>query len=308
MDGRRRPTDRPCSHSAGPERLIATPPLLCRFCPPSVFYRLGEVSLALARKLRLIVPFDGGDFNMRVFMMAAACASLAGCMTAGETVSFKASNPQQQALMRDGQPALVSRQKSSVVLVRPAARQLQANGRPVFVVGINNLSRQPVEFRVGQVEAVQHAAGSDFEMKIVTYEMLVQEEKNRQVAAALLTGVAAGANAYSASRAGYGSYTTPSGRTGTFYSPTAAVIAQNNAAVQNEAMIAATVETGQRNMAALEQAVIKDNTLMPGEWYGGQLHLAPPTDQGGAQKSYTIVITVGSDRHVIDVAQGTAGT
>jgi hypothetical protein len=57
------------------------------------------------------------------------------------------------------------------------------------------------------------------------------------------------------------------------------VIAQNNAAVQNEAMISATIETGQRNMAVLEQAVIKDNTLMPGEWYGGQLHLAPPTDQ-----------------------------
>ncbi|GMO78872.1 hypothetical protein [Bradyrhizobium ottawaense] len=244
---------------------------------------------------------------MRIFITAATCATLAGCMTAGETVSFKASNPQQQALMRDGQPALVSRQKSSVVLVRPAARQLQANGRPVFVVGINNLSRQPVEFRVGQVEAVQHAAGSDFEMKIVTYEMLIQEEKNRQVAAALLTGVAAGANAYSASRAGYGSYTTPSGRTGTFYSPTAAAVAQNNAAAQNEAMIATTIETGQRNMAVLEQAVIKDNTLLPGEWYGGQLHLAPPTDQGGAQKSYTIVITVGGDRHVIDVAQGPAG-
>ena len=73
-------------------------------------------------------------------------------------------------------------------------------------------------------------------------------------------------------------------------------------------MFAATVETGQRNSAALEQSVIKDNTLMPGEWYGGQLHLAPPTDQGGGQKTYTIVITVGTDRHVIDVAQGPAGT
>ncbi|MEY9885250.1 hypothetical protein [Bradyrhizobium sp. CCBAU 43298] len=229
-------------------------------------------------------------------------------MSTGETVSFRASNPQQQALMRDGQPALVSRQKSSLVLVRPASRQMQANGRPVFVVGINNLSKQPVDFRVGQVEAVQHAAGSDFEMKVVTYEMLVQEERNRQVAAALLTGLAAGANAYSAANAGHGSYTTPSGRTGTFYSPTAAVIAQNNAAVQNEAMIAATVETGQRNMAALEQAVIKDNTLMPGEWYGGQLHLAPPVaSESGGPKTYTIVITVGTDRHVIDIAQGPAG-
>lgn len=229
-------------------------------------------------------------------------------MSTGETVAFRASNPQQQALMRDGQPALVSRQKSSLVLVRPASRQMQANGRPVFVVGINNLGKQPVDFRVGQVEAVQHAAGSDFQMKVVTYEMLVQEERNRQVAAALLTGLAVGANAYSAANAGHGSYTTPSGRTGTFYSPTAAVIAQNNAAAQNEAMIAATVETGQRNMAALEQAVIKDNTLMPGEWYGGQLHLAPPVaSESGGPKTYTIVITVGTDRHVIDIAQGPAG-
>jgi hypothetical protein len=50
-------------------------------------------------------------------------------------------------MMRDGQPALVSRQKNSVVLVRPASRQVQANGRPVFVVGINNLSRASQDFR-----------------------------------------------------------------------------------------------------------------------------------------------------------------
>jgi hypothetical protein len=67
------------------------------------------------------------------------------------------------------------------------------------------------------------------------YEMLVQEEKNRQVAAAIFTGLAAGANAYGASQAGHGSYTTPSGRTGTFYSPTAAAIAQGNAAAQASA-------------------------------------------------------------------------
>jgi hypothetical protein len=30
-------------------------------------------------------------------------------------------------------------------------------------------------------------------------------------------------------------------------------------------MVAATVETGQPNMANLEQSVVKDNTLMPGE-------------------------------------------
>ncbi|HEX3600249.1 MAG TPA: hypothetical protein VHU84_08895 [Lacipirellulaceae bacterium] len=245
---------------------------------------------------------------MRFLIIAALGAALTGCVTTNETVAFRASNPNQQTMMRDGQPALVSRQKNSVVLIRPASRKLQANGRPVFVVGINNLSRTPQDFRVSQVEATQRVGEAEFPMTVVTFEMLQQEEKNRQIAAAILTGVAGAANAYSASRAGYGSYTTPSGRTGTFYSPTAAVIAQNNAAAENDAMFAATVERGQQNMAALEQTVIKDNTLMPGEWYGGQLHLAPPTEQPGGQKVYSIVIVVGSDRHVIEVAQGPAGT
>lgn len=244
---------------------------------------------------------------MRRVLVLALFAALCGCASQ-ETIGFRASNPQQQALMRDGQPALVSRQKSSLVLVRPAARKLQARGRPVFVVGINNLSGQPIEFRVDQVEAVQHVGATDYAMQVITFDKLVEEERNRQIAAAILTGVAAAGNAYSASQAGRGTYTTPSGRTGTFYSPTANVIAQNNAAMQNEAMISATIETGQRNMATLEQSVIKDNTLMPGEWYGGQLHFAPPTDKGGDQKSYTIVITVGSDQHVIEFNQGPAGS
>lgn len=244
---------------------------------------------------------------MRILCVAALCAALGGCVTA-ETVQFKTTNPNQQALMRDGQPALVSRQNSSVVLVRPASRQLQAGGRPVFVVGINNLGKAPLEFRVAQVEANQFVNGQEFPMTVVTYEMLAQEETSRQVAAAILTGLAAGANAYGASRAGYGSYTTPSGRSGTFYSPTAAAIAQNTAAAQNEAMIAGTIERGQANMAALEQNVLKDNTLMPGEWVGGQLHLSPPTNPpSGSSKSYTIILNVGQDRHVIEIFQAPAG-
>jgi hypothetical protein len=47
---------------------------------------------------------------------------------------------------------------------------------------------------------------------------------------------------------------------------------------------------------------------MPGEWYGGQLHLAPPTDQANGPKTYTILNTVATERHVIDVSQGPAGT
>jgi hypothetical protein len=45
---------------------------------------------------------------------------------------------------------------------------------------------------------------------------------------------------------------------------------------------------------------------VPGEWHGGQLHFAPPTDEAGGPKTCTI-ITVGSDRHVVEVTQGPAG-
>lgn len=229
---------------------------------------------------------------MRKWGIVALSATLAGCISNAETVQFRSSNPNQQTMMRDGQPALVSRQKSSVVLVRPASRQLQANGRPVFIVGINNLGKAPVDFRVGQVDVNQKVGGQEFPMQVVTYEMLAQEEKSRQVAAAILVGVAGAANNYNASRAGYGSYTTSRGGHGTFYSPTAAAIAQGNAAAQNEAMFTATIEQGQQNMAQLEQSVIKDNTLLPGEWYGGQLHLSPPTTPpSGNQKTYSIMIS-----------------
>src|ERR1700680_2932837 len=127
---------------------------------------------------------------MRILGIVALSAALAGCVTNSETVQFRTSNPQQQAMMRDGQPAIISRQKNSVVLVRPASRQLQANGRPVFIVGINNLGRGPLDFRVDQVEATQRVGAAEFSLPVVTYEMLVQEEKNRQVAMAILTGVA----------------------------------------------------------------------------------------------------------------------
>ncbi|WP_299803853.1 hypothetical protein [Tardiphaga sp.] len=74
-------------------------------------------------------------------------------------------------------------------------------------------------------------------------------------------------------------------------------------------MFAATIERGKQNMAQLEQSVIKDNTLMSGEWYAGQLHLSPPTTPpSGNQKTYFIIIQVRADRHVVEVAQAPAAS
>ena len=63
------------------------------------------------------------------------------------------------------------------------------------------------------------------------------------------------------------------------------------------------IERGQQNMVALERGIIKDNTLMPGEWYGGQLVLQPLSSDGDGPKNYTISLLVGSERHEIDISQ-----
>jgi hypothetical protein len=239
----------------------------------------------------------GWGESMRITFVFALAALCSGCAS-HEVANFQPLAGQ-QSIVRDGQPALVSRTKNSIVLIRPASRQFVSGSRPVFVVGIFNLSQAPLEFRVADIQATQ----------IVK---LVQEERNRQVVAAVLTGVAAGANAYSAAHAGYyNSTSTVSTPHGTYqvntvgYSPTANAIAQANASAQNEAMISATIEQGQQNLANLEQGVIKDNTMLPGEWYGGQVHLQPlaSSDPSSSPKTYSISILVGQDRHVINIVQ-----
>lgn len=238
--------------------------------------------------------------------LAIACS---GCVT-GESVRFQP-RAQQEVLVRDGNPGIVSRKRSSIVIVRPASRQFSAGARPVFVVGINNLSNSPQHFRVADVQVVQQVGSSEIGLKVVTFEELQTEERNRQIFAAVITGLAAGANAVAASQQGYynssSTVYTPRGSYNVYttgYSPVAAAIAQDRAAAQNDAMIAATVERGQQNMAALERTVIKDNTLLPGEWYGGQLHISPLASDGGAIKIYVVSVLVGADRHDIEIVQG----
>jgi hypothetical protein len=218
----------------------------------------------------------------------------------------------QQAITRDGQAALVSKKKKSLVIARPAQRGFQIGGRPVFAIAINNMTNTPQDFRVSDVQVTQTVRDETVPLKVITYEMLVQEENTRQVFAAVLTGVAAGANSYSASRAGYyNSNSTVHTSRGTYqvhttgYSPTANAIAQSNASAQNAEMISNTIERGQQNLATLEQGVIKDNTLMPGEWYGGRLYIAPLASDEKV-KTYTISVLVGSERHDIQISQGAA--
>jgi hypothetical protein len=247
---------------------------------------------------------------MRTGFIALLCAAVvAGCVTT-ETVQFQPKTDQ-QAMVRDGVPGLVSTRKDSIVIARPAAREFQIGGRPVFVIAIYNRSRGPEDFRVSNVRVTQNVNGNDAQLKVITYEELVSEEKTRQTLAAIGAGLAVVGNSMSAAQAGYyNANSTVFTPRGTFqvhttgYSPAAAAIAQSNANAQNAELVSATIERGQANMTMLERAVLKDNTLMPGEWYGGQLHIAPLASQDGP-KSYTITVAVGTDRHEIQISQGT---
>jgi hypothetical protein len=245
---------------------------------------------------------------MRIVVVLACTLACAACTQ--ETVRFRA-GPDQQAIVRDGRPAVISQKPNSLVMIRPASRQFPSGARPVFVVGIRNLARTPLDFTVSNVTVTQTAGADSVPMKVFTYENLVAEEQTRQVVAALLVGAAAGANTALAAQAGYRTTTTTGhGPTGNYsyqtttYSPSTALSAHRRAMRQNQKFIDAAIKDGHSNLAKLEREVIKDNTLMPGEWYGGALHVQAPAEAGASgPKRYAIALTIGPDRHEIEVLQ-----
>jgi hypothetical protein len=234
--------------------------------------------------------------NIKMYLAGVLLATMAAGCIPKEKVAFNA-GPQQQSVVRDGRNAVISKKKNSTVIVTSASREIASGSRPVFVVGIQNNGKIPSDFRVVNVSATQIQDGAPAKsMTVVPYEQLVSEERTRQVLSAILVGAAAAGNAYAAQNASY----TSSGR----YSPIAGAINGARADAQNAAMIGDTVAAGQLNLAALEQNVIKDNTVMPAEWVGGQLHIEPPAGAANAAKAYVITVPVGDDIHEITVNQG----
>ncbi len=181
--------------------------------------------------------------------------------------------------MREGSSIITSRGRNSIVTMRPATRE--ASSQPVFIVGIQSVSRQPLNFRVSQATAVQIVDGrSDRQLKVYSYDELVAQERNAQIGRGLLVAALSGVNAGLAGR-----------------NPNAAAAAEE----QNAALAARVAAAGQQNLQALEELALKDHTLMPGETYAGKLALEGPDSSA---KSYSIALAVGPDRHEILVMHG----
>lgn len=247
---------------------------------------------------------------MKKIGLILATLSLAGCVT-GEKVKFIPSHGQ-MAITRNGIPAVSSVKKQSIALLSQKNREIRQGARVPFVIAFQNRTNMPLNFIPERMSILQILPDKTSQkIEIISFEKMQQEERTRQVVAAILVGVAAGANAAAAANAGhYNSRTiiqTPNGtllaRT-SGYDPLASSIASLNANIQNQQMINAAVEQGQANMSVLENQYIKEHTLLPGEWYGGLFLISPLIESTTEKaKNYELTASLGNDEHRFVITQ-----
>jgi hypothetical protein len=254
------------------------------------------------------------------FCLIFGLCPLLGCAS-NARISLSAA-PNQESLTRDGVPALVSKQKY-VVMLRPAAAVVRSSGRPSFVVAVYNPTKAPTELRVSGISARQVGATNQA-VHVYTYEELIAEVERKQRWATFAAALGGAANAMAAANAGYsrttgvysgrtygtysgalnGSYT---GSTTGIYSATTydsgrAYAAQQMASAQTAANFAAIQANGQQALDELQNSILKDNTVMPGEWIGGVVVLDSPIEANGGA-SYSIDVQISGEIHTFAVNQ-----
>lgn len=142
------------------------------------------------------------------------------------------------------------------------------------------------------------------------FDELVAEEQTRQLVAAFGTALSAAGRSAHAANAGetttYGTYgivTTYGTYSASTYDYGRAAAAQSAANAQSAADFARIEQTGAQNLAALQQQVLKDNTILPGEWIGGQVVLAPPPKGQNQSVDYAVTIPLGGETHEFLIRQ-----
>ena len=151
-------------------------------------------------------------------------------------------------------------------------------------------------------------------LRVYHYEDLVQEEQTRQAVHAFGAALSGAGRAISASNAGYvnttgtvnsyGPYGPSYGTyTATTYDPLRAQLAQQAANAQTREDFANLQAQGEQNLTELQHTILKDNTVMPGEWVGGTIVLEPPQSSGSASKTYSIAVEFGGEQHEFLVSQ-----
>jgi hypothetical protein len=252
--------------------------------------------------------------------LSVAVVFLSACAT-NDRVSLVA-EPNQQALTRNGVPALISKKKH-LVMLRPSGTTMRSGARPSFVVAIRNMSSAPLELRTADLRAeLVTGKAKNMAMRIHSYEQLVEEAEDEQKTRLVIAALGGVANSMSAANAGYvrttGSYTgstygaSPGSFSGSYsattYDPYRAQAAQRAASAETATNMEAIQAEGEHNLAVLESTILKDHTLLPGEWFGGAIVLDAPQKSEAGRAEYLVTIPLTGDEHTFRVAQSTAGS
>jgi hypothetical protein len=203
-------------------------------------------------------------------------------------------------------------------MLRPAAANIPRGERPAFVIAVYNGTNRPTELRVADITAVETGLTSQASIHVFTYEELVAETRRRQAWAAVGAAVAGAAGAYGAANAGYShTYVSYSGRvsgpyssatmsgnySSTTYDAGRAYAAQSLNNAQTAANLAAIQAQGQQRLTELQTTILKDNTVLPGEWMGGIVVLDRPENAPDGVKRYRIDVRFGNEVHSFAVNQ-----
>jgi hypothetical protein len=251
---------------------------------------------------------------MKGLWRAAVAALLLTACAKNDAVSLLASNDQ-QAVTRDGSPALISA-KRNVVMLKASGEEMESGERPTFVVALQNMQADPVNLSPNRITArVLSADGTFRPLKVYSYAELVAEEKRRQTMAAVgavLVGVSRGISAanagYSNTNGSFNAYNSYGASAhGTYssrsYNAYQAYSAQQLANAQTSADFAAIRDEGAYNLQRLQGTIIKAHTLAPGEWYGGTIVLDKPKKDKTGSAAYSVSIELDGEEHVFHVRQ-----
>ncbi|MDY0023166.1 MAG: hypothetical protein RBS06_11900 [Arenimonas caeni] len=200
-----------------------------------------------------------------------------------------------------------------------AAITFEPESRKRGWINLGVINRSEATFLVSE-RSVSARQGTT-ELRTLTYEDLLKQQKRREMWANIGAGLAASANSYSASQAGHTSYSGTyygsssataysGGRTayasgtssgvysGSYYDAGAAAQAQAVADQKNRELIAQTQAASADQRASLDARALRANTLDPGESVmGGVMVVLPKKKRGGTE--FTVSIRIGDNEEQV---------
>ncbi len=253
---------------------------------------------------------------MHKILILAVALLVSGCASS-ERISLFAQDGQLSRI-DDGVPTLVSK-KRHVVMLKPSSHLVDGGARPHFVVAVYNGKKQPALLSASAIRGEYRSKSGAAPLRVYKYEELVSEEKTRQrwaTVAAVVQGVSASmaaANAgytrsYGAVNANvYASNGVSANANGSFvatsYDSGRAFAAQQAVQSNSAANFAAIEAQGERNMRYLGNEILKDNTVEPNAWVGGQIVVDRPARSEDGSKTYSIVVPFDGEEHVFNISQ-----